>query len=51
MTALPHEPADINGANAALAGGGSVSHMTAQLKTVREAREKQAERAAVARHI
>ena len=48
MTALPHEPADLTAADNALAGGGSVSHMTAQLKTVREARERQAERAAAA---
>ena len=48
MTALPHAPADLTAADNALAGGGSVSHMTAQLKTVREARERQAERAAAA---
>ena len=51
MTALHRQPADTSAADSALAGGGTVSHKKAQLKTVREAREKQAERAAVARHI
>lgn len=48
MSALPHQPADLSSADTALAGTSDPSAMTAALRPVREARDKQTERAAAA---
>ncbi len=51
MTDLPHQNADVNAAASALAGLSAVPDMAAALIPVSEARDRQAERVAVARNI